>query len=161
MTRPWSEGPLPPPHDQAELGATRLFLLQCKTEALGFQGAETMLFLIFPRGLKPESLCPPARRPPVPAATSRALFVQAALDQLPVAMASTAALRGRQSDKHGVGTGRAGKTHATPGENPGERKMPSTQAEGLGGALRLGQPGTEGLPAGGSYSRTPMLAYWL
>lgn len=59
-----------------EFGATR-HLLQWKAEALGFQGAETMLFLIFPRGLKPESLCPPARRLPVPAPTSRALFVQA------------------------------------------------------------------------------------
>lgn len=35
-----------------------------------------ILFLILLRGRKPESLCPPARRPPVPAATSRAVFVQ-------------------------------------------------------------------------------------
>ena len=62
-------------------------------------------------------------------------------------MASTTALGGSQSGKHGVRTGRAGKTHAIPRENPGEPEMLLTQSEGLGGVLRLRQRDTEVPPA--------------
>lgn len=130
-----------------EFGATRL-LLQWKAEALGFQGAETMLFLIFPRGLKPESLCPPARRLPVPAPTSRALFVQAGTAYAACRYGLHRSPLSSQSDKHEVRTGAgARKTHATP-----ERAERSGRKAWAGFRGRGGQRG--GCCLLGTYSRT-------
>lgn len=108
------------------------------------------------QGLKPESLCPPARCPPVPAATWRALFVQVGAVCCLLLWSPHSPLRqsGRQT---WGGEGKSLENTCDPQEPQEWEKLPAWSGgqEGskaswkrLPGVHEAGQPGTVTPPVG-------------